>query len=458
MAGLSVDGLISGLSTSALIDQLIAAEAVPQSLLKSKQSQTSSLVSALQALNTRVASLAEAAAKAAKPESWDAAKATSSSTDVTTSVASASAAQAGEVSFRVDAAATSQAVVTRGAFGLAENVLAGQPPVLTLTRGDTTVTIEPASGSLQDVVAAINQNPEAGVRATLVRGVTADGAVGYRLQLTGTQTGEQDGAFSVSGLVADESAELQTIRTASDARITLYAGSGAEQVMTSSTNTFEGLLSGVDVTVSAAAVGEDVTVSVARDDAALKSLASGLVGSLGVVLSEISSRTATTTTTAADGRTVVTGGLFSGDSTVRGLQQQLQSAMSFPVDGVSPSTVGLVINRDGTFTFDETKFAEALAADPAKVQKVVAGVAQRVADVAEAASDRYDGTLTTKITGQESIVKSLGDQIDAWDRRLALRRESLVRTYTQLETQLSRLQSQSAFLMSQLGVNNQNSN
>ncbi|HMO09921.1 MAG TPA: flagellar cap protein FliD N-terminal domain-containing protein, partial [Actinotalea sp.] len=65
-ASLGVDGLVSGLSTTSLINQLIQVEAAPQALLKSKLSATQSFITALQSLNTKIASLGEAGAKAAK--------------------------------------------------------------------------------------------------------------------------------------------------------------------------------------------------------------------------------------------------------------------------------------------------------------------------------------------------------------------------------------------------------
>jgi flagellar hook-associated protein 2 len=165
---------------------------------------------------------------------------------------------------------------------------------------------------------------------------------------------------------------------------------------------------------------------------------------------EIASRTATTTKTNTDGSTTVTGGLFTGDSAVRGIQQQLTSAMAMPVDGFSPVEVGIVIGKDGTFTFDAEKFAAVLAADPAKAQSMVSQIAERVSTVATAISDPFEGSLSLKVKGQESMVKDMGTQIENWDRRLELRRSSLQRTYSALEVTLSNLQSQGNWLAGQL--------
>lgn len=443
MATMGIDGLVSGLQTTDLINQLMQVEAAPQALLKSKQTATTSLVTALQSLNTKVSSLKDAATKAATATSWGATKATASATSVTATTTTGSTPT--ELTFRVDALAASQVSLT--------------PAYGTLPAAGSTLTFKAPDGTLTEVVVGADAAAtaraitasKAGVNAVAV---TAGGTT--RLQLTSAESGEAHAFEVFAGTKAEVEGSTATAvaltetRAAKDAEITLWAGiAGAEQTVTSSTNTFSDVLAGTSITVSKVEA-DPVTLTVSRDTAALTSLASGLVGSLGVVLSEITSRTATSTTTDSDGRTVISGGLFSGDSAVRGLRQQLQSAASYPVDGVSPSEVGITIGRDGTFTFDEKKFQAALTADPDKVQKVVSGLAQRVADVAGEASDKVDGTLTRKITGQQDLVKSLGTQIDAWDRRLELRREGLQKTYSALEVTLSNLQSQSSWLAGQL--------
>lgn len=457
MASFGIDGLVSGLDTTSLITQLMQVEAMPQTLLKSKQSGAQTFVSALQALNARVASLAENATKVAKPASWDAYAATSSATSV--SATTTTGAQPGSLTFTVDSVATSRVAVS-AAVPDDGSLVTGLPPAVTVRKLDgTLVTVQPTSGSLADIAKALNDAADAGVKATVVR-VTNGETPTYRLQLTGTTTGS-DGNFKVFAGTADEvtagtAPRLDTtlVRAATDATVTLWKGvAGLERSFTQSSNTFSGLMSGVDVTVSTVTAPDEdpVTVTVAQDTAALKKLASGLVGSLGVVLSEISSRTAIATKTNADGTTTVTGGLFTGDSAVRGLRQQLTEAASYAVGDVSPSTVGFVLGKDGTFTFDEAVFDAALAADPARVQAVISGLAQRLGDVATAASDKYEGSLTLKIQGQERLVRDMGTQIEDWDRRLAVRRESLQRTYSALEVTLSRLQSQSSWLAGQLG-------
>jgi len=452
--GSAIDGLVSGLDTTALIDSLITLQAGNQSLLKTKQSKASSLVSALQTLNTKVASLAEQAATAAKASSWQAVKATSSSTGVTATTTAG--AQPATLSLRVSAVAASQSSLLT--LPAADEL--GSSPTFTVTRGGETVTVTAATGSMADVVEAFNASG-AGVRATAIKVPELDdqgqptGLTSYRLQLTGTETGTANG-FTVAlvGTDGPQTLALETVRAASDAAITLFPGTASARTLTSSSNTFEGLMTGVDVTVTAVtAAGEaDVTVTVASDTGALRSLGQNLVTNLNLVLTEISSRTKSTTSTASDGSTLVTGGLFSGDATIRFLQQTLQSEASAPVGGVSPADVGVVIGKDGSFTFDQAKFDAALAADPQKVQTILTTVADRLAKTAKSASDSGTGSLTLSIQSQQSLVKDLGTRISDWDDRLAARRESLQRVYAALETSLSNLNSQSSYLASQIAA------
>jgi flagellar hook-associated protein 2 len=75
----------------------------------------------------------------------------------------------------------------------------------------------------------------------------------------------------------------------------------------------------------------------------------------------------------------------------------------------------------------------------------------RLQDATVVLSDKYEGTITSRITGQESMVKNLGEQVSDWDRRLVARRAVLERMYTAMEVQLGKLNSQSSWLAGQLG-------
>lgn len=446
-SSMGIDGLVSGLNTTDLINQLMSVEAGPQTLLKSKQSDTQTFIAALQALNTKVASLGTAATTASAATSWAALTATSSATSVTaTATTSASPTQ---VSFTVDKLAQRQVSLTDVFTDVVSFTGSGNSLTLTSAAGSTqidTTGITSVTGLANAITAS-----HAGVSAVAVQ-VTG----GYRLQLSAKQTGAASAFQLYQGTPADVTAGTATAKTltslsaAQDAQLTLWPGTSAAQTYTSTTNTFSNVLTGVSITTSAVETNP-VTLTLGRDTTALSTLGSNLVSQLNLVLGEISSRTSSTTTTdPTTGGTVVTPGVLGMDSSVSTLQQQLTSAASYPVNGVSPSTVGISIQRDGTFAFDQAAYSAALAADPQKVQDVVSGLAARVAAVTKATSDPTSGTLTAEITDQQGVVKDLGDQISQWDVTLQLRRESLQTTYSNLEVTLSNLKSQSSWLASQL--------
>lgn len=453
-SSLAIDGLVSGLKTTDLINSLMSVEGVPQTLLKNKLTDTNSFISSLQTINGLVQTLATKAAAAGKAASLDVFGATSSSSGVT--VTAGTTAAAGSVAFTVGATAATHVGVT----GAMATWAASASPITLVGADGTTTTVTPASGSLDDAASAINK-AGAGVTATKVAaGTDTDGAKLYRLQLTATKSGSA-GAFQVyRGSAADVTAGTATdvlaqpgaavVTQGRDASITLWAGTAAAQTVTSTSNTFSDLLPGVSVTVSQTTT-DPVTVTVAQDTAKAQAVASGLVDALNAVTAYYASNTAVTSTTSpTSGTTSTKAGVLVGDATTRDVLQRLTSTMSTPVNGKSPSSIGIVITRSGDFTFDADAFQKALTTDPQGTQAMLSAVAANVGAAATAASDKYTGSITTSITGQQSVAKDLTTQIDSWTDRLTDRRATLQRQYSALETSLSKLQSQSSWLAGQL--------
>ena len=81
----------------------------------------------------------------------------------------------------------------------------------------------------------------------------------------------------------------------------------------------------------------------------------------------------------------------------------------------------------------------------------VDGVAGRLLAVAKSASDATTGTLVKpRQRARTRMVKDIQDRIDAWDLRLAKRKETLTRQFTAMETALSSLKNQSTWLAGQI--------
>lgn len=449
ITGLGLSGLSSGLDTSGIITKLMSVESAPQTALKSTLSTTTAYRTALQSLNSSVAAIATSATSAAKAGAL--ASFTASSDVSSVSAKASSTASTGSVSFTVDRLAQAQVSVSGTMTVWAAPTDGTTTPSITIqVGGDTAKTVKAASTNLDDVVSAINGSGT-GVTATKIAVGTANGTTQYRLQLRGV-TGDGNGFNVYQG--ADTSASpLATTQTqaAQSAQITLYKNvPGAEQQVSSASNTFANLITGVDVTVSAVSTTA-ATVSVAADSTAATTSAQTLTAGLITLFSGIASASAITTTTSAGGSTSATSGsVFTGDSAVRNLKDALLSAVSGAVDGKSPSSIGINLTKDGTITFDSAKFSAAMASDPTGTTAMFQTIAGRVSTAATGASDSYTGTLTQKVTSQQTTESSLTKQISDWDTRLATIQAQYTTQFNALEVALNSLSSQSSYLTSQI--------
>lgn len=453
LAGLGLSGLSSGLDTSGIITKLMAIEQMPQNMLKSQLSNVSTYRNALQSVNTQLAALATAASAASKAGALTAFTTSSDTAGVTAT--SSSAATAGSLSFTVTQLAQAQVSVTDPMTTWPDTSSA--TPSITLTTGSgataKTTTVQAASSNLDDVVAAINGG-STGVTATKVpAGTDASGNPQYRLQLRSAATGAA-GAFTVAEGTTSTGTALPTttVATAQDASLTLYGGTAAQQTVTSASNTFTGLMTGVNVTVSAVTTSP-ATVTVAPDSNKAASTASTLSGQLIAFFSTIATDTAITTSSSTTGGTSSTqtsGSVFTGDTMIRALNDSMLSAATDSVNGASPSSIGITLTKDGTITFDQSAFTAAMAKDPAGTTSMFQTIAGRVASAASAASDPISGTLTKKITSEQSQESDLTKQISDWDTRLATIQSQYQAQFNAMELALNNLSSQANYLTSQI--------
>jgi flagellar hook-associated protein 2 len=256
----AVDGLISGLDTTSLINSLMQAEAIPQTALKHKVTATQAVISAYQSVNAKYAALQTSAELLGKDETWTAVAATSSDASVT--VSADATATAASLSFRVTSTATGQISVSNAVPLDDPATFTGYPIEVRDAAGVVVGTVSPVSGSLSDVVTAVNQaSAITGVKAAAVQ--VAPGS--YRLQLSSTTAGSQS-AFSVNPEFATSAGIGAPMQQAQDAVIHVGPATGGYDV-TSGSNTFTGVLQGVTFTVSQKDV--DVTISTAQDPEAL---------------------------------------------------------------------------------------------------------------------------------------------------------------------------------------------
>ncbi len=453
MASLSVDGLVSGLDSAALIGQLLKAEATAQTRLKARLSATQVAASAYRTVNTAFAAV-QAAGEALSGTGVAAArKATSSSPNVDAS-ATGTATPGSRISFKVGQLASTQSRVSNGTWGSPTDLVTSSTspswPLEIRSADGTTVKGSVAvddDDTLADAAEKIN-GAKMGVTASVIRISPTE----HRLQITSTTSGG-DGTFSVWGNGETETnGGTSFFQTAPGQNATLELGGGL--TASSATNTFADLLPGVSVTVSGADTSTLVNVAVESDTDAVAAKMQFLVDAVNQTLSAVKTHTSN-----APGSTAA----LKGESSLTSLNSRLLSAVSSAVgaDG-SPARIGLQLTRDGKVTFDKTTFAAALKETPDLAQRMISGtpagdgveavpgIAARLLAVSKAASDTASGSIVALANGRDSAAKDIQKRIESWDVRLAQRKVTLTRQFAAMETALSGLRNQSTWLAGQI--------
>lgn len=433
----AVEGL-GTVNVSSLVSQLMQVESQPRNILARQRDSVNQTQTAWQSLNTNLASLRTAAEKMVgvktllSTPAWSVSSVTSSSTGV------AGTASSGALngSYAIDV--TQLAATHRLLFGSAvpSTTTAATGSSIDITQNGTTTTLALTDTTLAGVAAAINAKTDLGVRAALI-----NTGAGYRLQLSSSSSGAT-GAFTVSGLTPDIGTPTITA-TGADAQIRF--GPGVADVASSKTNTFTDVLPGVTFTVSKLETG--VTLNVADDATAMGNQIKAIVDGVNAA------RTLIGTQTSYDAK-ARKGAALTGESLPRELSAKLSAVITNGVSGQSLSKIGIQVDRSGTLTFDQTKFAAALASPTVDTRGLATAFAKSVRDIAADASDATKGTIATQIASGTSTLKRMDAALTSWDDRLSARQTALTRQYAALNVQLQNLQSQQSSLagaIAQLG-------
>lgn len=442
-SSITFTGLGSGLDTASIISQLMAIEQAPQDRLKTALAKEQTKLSSLQQLNTSLAALKQSADSFSSGSTWSKLNATSSSTAV--KVSASSSATAASLSVAVTQAASAAQNTYTTAAKLTDVVTAASKLDITLSDG-TTTTVSLADGKLSTVISSLNALKDANGTPLLTATGVSTGDGSYRLVVNQVATGKGSLSITENGTGAALLGGPDTMSKAgTNAKITA-GGVALEQ----RSNTFTGLMPGVDVTITAAAENTTATLSIADDGSSRASALSTFVGQINQVIDQISDTTAYGAIVA--GKAATGAGALPGDTTLRGIADQLLNSI-FPGGGATMAKMGLDVNRDGHLTFDQTKFQTAYQADPKGVQDAFigsTGFTSRVATIAKLQSDSVTGALTLTIKSENAEIARYNDEIASWDDRLAMKQTALTKQYTALETVLSKLQSQSSWLTTQL--------
>lgn len=517
----NVSGLASGIDTNAFIESLMFSERAPVRRLEAGIERETSALNAWSDIQAKLNTLSSSLDAIRTGSALDVSSATSSD-EAVLRVGSQSEAQPGTYAFRVNSLAAAQQVSSEALASATELVGAGTATVSggftsfgaevnshTLTDGtynlslsdiDTdagevtvtfdgveqtvalsggsftvtaldggTLTVDEASGAtlaegtasitvieadetttVSNVAAALNATGGP-VRAQIID--TGDGsASSFRLVITSQETGlEQAADIDVSALSLF-SGGFTTLREADDAEISLGDGS---LTVSRSSNTIGDLFDGLSIDLVGTSPDTDVEIVVAADVDARVEAISSVVNGVNDVLSSLS-RYSRFDVDAGQGGPLV------GSFTARTVSSEVTQAMGTVVTSSSIallSQIGITTQNDGTYSLDESELREALANDPAAVERLFVGdpsvdgdgVFDVISDTVDELLDG-DGRILTAKEGAEATIDGLELSVASQEVRLEAVQDRYVRQFAALESLIGQLQSQSGYLNSLIGA------
>ena len=384
-------------------------------------------------------------------EKFLARKATSSNEDVFTVSAATNALPA---SYSLEVVQLAQAQkLTSGAFADSDAVVG--TGTLTIGVGVVTADIEITAenntlAGIRDAINGAADNP--GIAASIVNAdsgsylILTSEETGAAQTMTITQTGGDGGLAALEYDPANGLASLTESIAAQDAMIRI----DGFDVM-SDTNTFDGAVQGVSISVIAATGGATEQLRVENDPDEVKDLVSDFVESYNALIELFDN------ITAYDAENEI-GAPLLGDSTVRGIRDQIRRQLSEAVDGLEApfstlAEVGVEIQLDGKLEIDDTKLSTILNDDFVKFGQLFSnedGFATRLYDLAEGYLTT-GGIIETRTKGLETTIESLDDERVALGERLSALETRLLRQFNALDSLLAQLTSTSNFLTQQLG-------
>ena len=457
--------------TSDTIDQLLQSDELRKTVIQNKIDKINTKSQAWTDISTRLSNLTGKLDVLQDEATYQTKKVTSSDDTIAT-VSGTSDSLEGSYDLVVKQLATASkitgGVVSKfdGTKKISTKDALGYSGKLTITNGatdgsDTALTVEidvKATDSLKDIANAINNAKDpsdakgtksAGLKATIVNN---------QLVVTSEEMGDR--TLTIGGDLKDSLGFVNSQTTrGQNAKFTL---DGIE--MERNTNTPTDVVDGVTFTLKKADPTKTITLGLTNDTDKELSAVKDFVSQYNSVMSFLSEKMDVGDPSKSDNTT----GALAGDSTLISLQSKLQSTVlgGKSVDGISASTLGLSVDRNGTLSLDETKFKAQLAKNPNAVkdfffkdtstkyatEKTGTGY---TADFKEVL-DRYtstksgsEGVISLRKSSYQSEITDYNKQIERITEQIATKRARYVTMFTNLDTAIGNLQSQFSYFQSQ---------
>jgi len=446
---ITATGIGSGLDIQGLVSQIMQVERQPLTRLQQKRTQYENQISAFGQIKSALSKLQSALEALQNPDTFSAAKVS--------------------VAANADFTATAQPGAAAGIYELSVQQLARQQRVATsattqfdpsgggtldITVGGNTVPLTIAAGTtLQQLRDQINE-ANAGVTATIINNGSVD-----QLVISSSETGTAN-AFTLTGtgalaglsfndpnaLSTNSSDTLYRVQSAQDAQLTVNG-----IAITRGSNTLTDVIDNVTLTLT----GESNTtqsLTVDRDLDPAKTAIQNLADAYNTVMDQID------TLSGYDETNKTFGDLY-GDSSLRGLRNQLRQVLGQEVTGLGNFSrlldFGVEFDVTGRMTIDDSKLTNALNSDWASVANFFAGSGATEGLAAKGISlvDTYtesSGLIDLRIKGLQQSVKLLDNQQLLLEDRLARIEAMYLRQFNAMDALVGQMNVTGTYLAQQL--------
>ncbi len=450
MASSSLSVVGSGLDIPTLVSQLVANERKPAAdRINTQGSTVTAKLSALGSIKSSLSSMQSALDALVKGASNQAYKTSVpegsgfGATVVTDATTGKTLAVAGSYNVEVLSLAQPQKL-SSGAFAADAAVGDG---TLKIAWDDKSIDVEiKPDSTLADIAAAINKSANGkGVNATVI--TASDG---QHLVLNAVDAGTK-GALTVSasggngGLSAltwdGTSGGLAQTVAATNARVRV---DGFERE--SSSNSISDLIPGITLNLNKAEEGTTRTLTVSQDNAPLKINLQAFVSAYNASVNLLKNSSAYDATNKR-------ASTLTGDSLVRGLQQQLRGQLSANV--VDMKALGLTINTDGTLALNASTFDKTLAENPNAATRLLGKdgtLSDGLSKLLKSNLDTGTGTLTLRTDALNKQIKKLEKDLDDLDARMEKVSARYTRQFTAMDSLVAQMQGTSNYLAQQLAA------
>ncbi|WFE67940.1 flagellar filament capping protein FliD [Thiomicrospira sp. R3] len=274
----------------------------------------------------------------------------------------------GSYNFTADQLAKSHTLVSKKVFASPNSAIDTGVFTIDIAGQSHDITVDASNASLEGLQRSINSG-DYGISASIVN-------VGgeYRMMFSSKNTGA-DNAFTISG-INDFNApgDFQMTSQARDAQITFNG-----LIITSQTNTFEEVVSGLSFQLKSEQLGVNQTININRDTEGAMEAVKDFVfvyNQLSEIFKDLGSYDKLSAKDREKPENEFTG-LLAGSSLVRDLRSQIRESLTGAISGLtgayqSLGDIGIKLDLKGVMTLDEDRLSNALNSDIDSVSRLFA--------------------------------------------------------------------------------------